>query len=50
MENKNTTEDIQKIREHMDRNRKDKEAAGLIQLILLPLTIFIIYTALKGLL
>ena len=50
MENLNTNEDIKRIRENSEWDRKNKEAAGVIQLILLPLTIFIIYTALKGLL
>ena len=50
MENLNTNEDIKRIRENSDIDRKNKEAAGVIQLILLPLTLFILYTALKGLL
>jgi hypothetical protein len=50
MENTNTNQDIQKIREHMDKNRKDKEAAGVIQLILLPVWIWLVYQAVSNLL
>ena len=49
MENLNTNEDIKRIRENSDFNRKNTETKGVLSLLMLPVWIWIIFQALKGL-